>query len=116
MKLRIKFRKYGPIRFIGHLDVMRFFQKANRRAELDVAYTGGFSPHQIVSFAAPLGVGLTNNGEYMDLEVHSLTSCEGCKAAVECRFRTRNRDHFGENSAGQGRQCHEPALLPPDIR
>ena len=79
MKLRIKFRKYGPVRFIGHLDVMRFFQKANRRAELDVAYTGGFSPHQIMSFAAPLGVGLTSNGEYMDLEVHSLTSCEDVK-------------------------------------
>ena len=76
MKLRIKFKKYGPIRFIGHLDVMRFFQKANRRAELDVAYTGSFSPHQIMSFAAPLGVGLTSNGEYMDLEVHSLTSRE----------------------------------------
>lgn len=79
MKLRIKFKKYGPVRFIGHLDVMRFFQKANRRAELDVAYTGGFSPHQIMSFAAPLGVGLTSNGEYMDLEVHSLTSCEDVK-------------------------------------
>ena len=57
MKLRIKFKKYGPVRFIGHLDVMRFFQKANRRAELDVAYTGGFSPHQIMSFAAPFGRG-----------------------------------------------------------
>lgn len=82
MKLRIKFRKYGPVRFIGHLDVMRFFQKANRRAELDVAYTGGFSPHQIMSFAAPLGVGLTSNGEYMDLEVHSLTSCEDVKTRL----------------------------------
>ena len=79
MKLRIKFKKYGPVRFIGHLDVMRFFQKANRRAELDVAYTGGYSPHQIMSFAAPLGVGLTSNGEYMDLEVHSMTSCEDVK-------------------------------------
>ena len=79
MKLRIKFKKYGPVRFIGHLDVMRFFQKANRRAELDVAYTGGYSPHQIMSFAAPLGVGLTSNGEYMDLEVHSLASCEDVK-------------------------------------
>ncbi|MBE5883389.1 MAG: DUF2344 domain-containing protein [Lachnospiraceae bacterium] len=76
MKLRIKFRKYGPIRFIGHLDVMRFFQKAIRRAQLDVAYTQGFSPHQIMSFAAPLGVGLESNGEYMDIEVHSLISCE----------------------------------------
>lgn len=79
MKLRVKFRKYGPLRFIGHLDVMRFFQKAVRRAGVDVAYSGGFSPHQIMSFAAPLGVGLESNGEYMDIEVHSITSCEDVK-------------------------------------
>lgn len=79
MKLRVKFRKYGPIRFIGHLDVMRFFQKCIRRAQIDVAYTGGFSPHQIMSFAAPLGVGLESNGEYMDIEVHSIISCEDVK-------------------------------------
>ncbi len=79
MKLRIKFRKYGPIRFIGHLDVMRFFQKAIRRAEIDVAYSAGFSPHQIMSFAAPLSVGLESNGEYFDVEVHSVTSCEDLK-------------------------------------
>ena len=71
MKLRIKFRKFGPIKFIGHLDVMRFFQKALRRADIDVAYSGGFSPHQIMSFAAPLGVGLESNGEYFDVEVLS---------------------------------------------
>jgi radical SAM-linked protein len=76
MKLRIKFRKYGPIRFIGHLDVMRFFQKAIRRAGIDVTYTTGFSPHQVMTFAAPLGVGLTSNGEYMDIEVNSFHSCQ----------------------------------------
>ena len=76
MRLRIKFRKYGPVRFIGHLDVMRFFQKAIRRAGIDVAYSGGFSPHQIMSFAAPLRVGLESNGEYMDVEVNSIVSCE----------------------------------------
>lgn len=76
MKVRIKFSKHGPVRFIGHLDVMRFFQKAIRRAEVDIAYSSGFSPHQIMSFAAPLGVGLESNGEYMDIEVHSITSCE----------------------------------------
>lgn len=79
MKLRIKFNKYGAIRFIGHLDVMRFFQKAIRRAGIDIAYTGGYSPHQIMSFAAPLSVGLESNGEYMDIEVNSLTSCEDIK-------------------------------------
>lgn len=76
MKLRIKFTKRGPLRYIGHLDVMRFFQKAIRRAEIDVAYTNGFSPHQVMAFAAPLGVGLTSSGEYMDIEVHSMISCQ----------------------------------------
>lgn len=79
MRLRVKFRKYGPVRFIGHLDVMRYFQKAIRRAEIDVAYSTGFSPHQIMSFASPLSVGLESNGEYMDFEVHSLSSCEDVK-------------------------------------
>jgi radical SAM-linked protein len=74
MKLRIKFSKHGVLKFIGHLDVMRYFQKAIRRAGIDVTYTTGFSPHQKMSFAAPLGVGLESNGEYMDIEVNSLTS------------------------------------------
>lgn len=76
MKVRIRFRKYGPVRFIGHLDVMRFFQKAIRRAELDVVYTGGYSPHQVMTFAAPLSVGLESNGEYMDIELNSISSCQ----------------------------------------
>lgn len=74
MRLRIKFSKHGVLRFIGHLDVMRYFQKAIRRAGVDIAYSTGFSPHQIMSFAAPLGVGLESNGEYMDIEVNTLTS------------------------------------------
>lgn len=76
MKVRVKFKKHGPIRFIGHLDVMRFFQKCIRRAELDIAYSAGFSPHQIMSFAAPLGVGLESNGEYMDIELTTVSSSQ----------------------------------------
>ncbi|WP_143319039.1 TIGR03936 family radical SAM-associated protein [Clostridium sp. HBUAS56010] len=73
MKIRFKFSKHGPVKFIGHLDIMRYFQKAMRRAEVDIKYSEGFSPHQIMSFAAPLGVGLTSNGEYMDIEVNSMS-------------------------------------------
>lgn len=69
MKIRIKFRKYGTMKFIGHLDVMRYFQKAIRRSEVNIRYSEGFSPHQIMSFAAPLGVGITSKGEYVDIEV-----------------------------------------------
>ena len=74
MKLRVKFSKHGVLKFIGHLDVMRYFQKAIRRAGIDISYSAGFSPHQIMSFASPLGIGLESNGEYMDIEVNSLTS------------------------------------------
>lgn len=76
MKVRVKFKKHGAIRFIGHLDVMRFFQKCIRRAGLDIAYSGGYSPHQIMSFAHPLGVGMESNGEYMDIELHTATTSE----------------------------------------
>ena len=80
MKVRIKFRKYGILRFIGHLDVMRYFQKAMRRADIPIAFTGGYSPHMIMSFAQPLGIGLTSDGEYMDIE---LTDSISSAKAVE---------------------------------
>ena len=82
IKIRIKFRKYGVMRFIGHLDIMRYFQKAMRRAEIDICYSEGFSPHQIMSFAAPLGVGITSDGEYLDIEVNSTRSSEASIKAL----------------------------------
>ena len=69
MKVRIKFRKYGVMKFIGHLDIMRYFQKVMRRADIPIAFTGGYSPHMIMSFAQPLGVGVTSDGEYFDIEI-----------------------------------------------
>ena len=82
MKIRIKFRKWGSTKFIGHLDMLRFFQKAMRRADIDICYSEGFSPHQIMSFAAPLGVGVTSDGEYFDIEVHSTRSTQESLAAI----------------------------------
>ncbi|HIV16949.1 MAG TPA: DUF2344 domain-containing protein [Candidatus Alectryocaccobium stercorigallinarum] len=71
MRIRIKFSKTGSLKYIGHLDVMRFFQKAIRRAGFDVVYSEGFSPHMLMSFAQPLGVGVTSGGEYFDLDIKS---------------------------------------------
>lgn len=76
MKVRIKFAKQGAMKFIGHLDIMRFFQKAIKRADLDAAYSEGFSPHMIMSFAAPLGVGVTSTAEYFDLEIRTPISSQ----------------------------------------
>ncbi len=74
MKVRMKFAKTGPLMYVGHLDLLRYFQKVFRRAGVDIAYSQGFSPHQITSFAAPLGLGITSEGEYLDAEFNSITT------------------------------------------
>ena len=76
MKVRISFSKYGNMIYIGHLDTMRYFQKAFRRAELPIRYTTGFSAHQIMSFAYPLGVGMVGLHEYLDVEMDEGVSSE----------------------------------------
>lgn len=82
MKIRIKFRKWGVMKFIGHLDMMRYFQKAIRRSNIDICYSEGYSPHQIMSFAAPLGVGITSDGEYFDIEVNESLSTDEAIAVL----------------------------------
>ena len=74
LKIRIRFAKQGAVKFIGHLDMVRYFQKVMRRANVDIVYSEGFSPHQKMSFAAPLSVGITSKGEYFDIEVNSSKS------------------------------------------
>lgn len=73
--LRIKFERTGPVRYIGHLDMMRYFQKAVMRAGIDIRYSEGFNPHQIMSFAYPLGVSMETKGDYLDIDVLSYQDC-----------------------------------------
>ena len=94
MKLRMRFGKEGIVKFIGHLDIMRYFQKAFRRANVDITYSQGYHPHPCLSFASPLGVGLESRGEYLDMEVNSFDDLEAKKALLFtvfaiCRIRRR---------------------------
>ena len=74
LKVRVKFAKLDSMKFVGHLDMMRYFQKTVRRSGIDVAYSSGYSPHMIMSFASPLGVGTTSSAEYFDMEINSATN------------------------------------------
>lgn len=67
MRLAVRFTKGAPVRFVSHLDVQRLFQRAFRRAKLPLAYSQGFNPHPLVSFATALSVGMTSMGEYLDV-------------------------------------------------
>lgn len=78
MRYRMKFLKTGSMKYVGHLDTLRYFQKVFRRADLPIRLTEGFHPHQILSFALPLGIGMTSEGDYVDFELtdDSRLSCE----------------------------------------
>lgn len=67
MRMLVVFRKIGAMRFIGHLDLQRAMQRALRRSGLPAAYSQGFSPHLMLSFAAPLSVGVTGEREIMEV-------------------------------------------------
>lgn len=70
MRLRVRFREVGPIRFIGHRDLARLWERAIRRAELPVAYSEGFSPRPKLHFGLALSVGHESEAEYLDLDLY----------------------------------------------
>ena len=69
MKYRFKMEKGEEIKFIGHLDLLVAFQRVLKRAHIPIDYSKGFNPHQLVSFASPLGLGLTSKAEYGDFQL-----------------------------------------------
>lgn len=66
-RLRVTFARGEPLRFISHLDLMRFWERALRRAGLMMAYSEGFSPHPQIHLGAPLPLGTTGEAELLDI-------------------------------------------------
>ena len=69
MKIRFKFSKETPLKFISHLDLQRLFIRAFRRAKIAMSYKGGFNPQPKLSFASALPLGYTSSGEYLEVEI-----------------------------------------------
>jgi radical SAM-linked protein len=68
-RLRLKFSRGEELKFLSHLDLMRLWERALRRAGLPLAYSEGFSPHPQIALAAPLSVGVTSQAELMDISL-----------------------------------------------
>jgi radical SAM-linked protein len=66
-RLRVRFRRGEEVKYITHLDLMRFWERALRRAGVALAYSEGHTPHPRLSLAAPLAVGVTSTAELMDV-------------------------------------------------
>lgn len=69
MRVRVRFAKTGKIRFLSHRDVARVWERALRRAGVQVTYSEGFSPRPKLSFGLALSTGYESLGEYLDIEL-----------------------------------------------
>ena len=76
---RALFEKVGTARFISHLDLMRLFQRAFKRAGLPLTHTQGFNPRPSVSIALPLSLGAESHCELLDFDLESPVPLEGIR-------------------------------------
>lgn len=65
--IRVKYEKREEVKYVGHLDTMRTFIRCIKRTNIPVSYSKGFNPRIQISFALPLGVGVTSKSEFFDL-------------------------------------------------
>ncbi len=70
MRIRVRYRKHGKVRFTSHRDVARIWERALRRAELPVASSEGFSPRPKLHFGLALSTGHESLGEYLDIDLY----------------------------------------------
>lgn len=79
----IKFSKEGALCYISHLDLLRLFKRAFKRAGILLAYSKGFNPHPKMSFAQPLSLGYSGLGEYLEFETEIPYKVSELKALIE---------------------------------
>ncbi len=70
MRVRITFSKQGALRYTGHLDLHRLWERAMRRAALPITYSQGFHPQPKISLAAALPLGFASRGEMLDVRLN----------------------------------------------
>ena len=82
MRLRLRFTKLGKIRFLGHRDLARCWERAIRRAELPIAYSEGFSPRPKVHFGLALPTGAASIAEYLDIDLREPIDITGLASTL----------------------------------
>ena len=70
MRVRITFTKQGALRYIGHLDLHRVWERGMRRADLPISYSQGFHPQPKISLAAALPLGFSSRAEVLDVRLN----------------------------------------------
>lgn len=77
VRVRLRYAKVGKVRFTGHRDVVRMWERALRRSGLPVAWSEGFSPHPLLSFGLALPTGAESWAEYLDVVLRDRPALDG---------------------------------------
>lgn len=83
MRVRITFSKRDALRYTGHLDLHKLWERAARRAELPLSYSQGFHPQPKISLAAALPLGFSSRGEIMDMRLNEDLALEEISARLK---------------------------------
>ena len=76
MLIRFSYSVTGPVKFLSHLDLLKYFCKAVKRADIPIAYSEGFNPHPKIAFGPPRGVAIAGLNEYCDMKLKTEMTAE----------------------------------------
>ena len=88
MRIRITFAKQGALRYTGHLDLHKLWERTARRAELPLAYSQGFHPQPKMNIAAALPLGFSSRCEVMDMRLKEDVPLEGLRERLQTTLPT----------------------------
>ena len=83
MRARITFSKQGALRYTGHLDLHRLWERAMRRADLPLSYSQGYHPQPKISLASALPLGFSSRGEVLDVRFNDEIPTEEIAARLK---------------------------------
>lgn len=83
MRIQITFSKQGALRYTGHLDLHKLWERAARRAELPLAYSQGFHPQPKISMAAALPLGFASRCEVLDMKLEKDIPLDGLRETLQ---------------------------------
>lgn len=79
IKYRLEFSKTDRMVYIGHLDLLKLFQRTFKKSGIPIGHSWGFNPHQLTTFAVPLALGVSSVGEVLDIQLTEKMECDEIK-------------------------------------
>ena len=83
MRLRIRFAKQGALRYTGHLDLHKIWERTARRADLPLAYSQGFHPQPKIYLASALPLGFSSRCELLDMKLKHEIPLDGLRERIQ---------------------------------